>query len=113
MPGEAMKLLVLSDLHLEFRSFRPPAEGYDAVILAGDILPGVKVVRWAARPATFGGAPVLLVPGNHEFYGSERNLVLSLMRDAAEGTPVRVLDRDELQLSGVRFSAPRSGQTSR
>jgi len=32
-----MKLLVLSDLHLEFSGFTPPKVGSDVIVLAGDI----------------------------------------------------------------------------
>lgn len=104
-----MKLLILSDLHLEWGRFDPPpAEVFDAVVLAGDISQGPKAVAWARRDSTFGGKPVVLVPGNHEFYGLERERTLELMREGAHGSKVHVLDRDELVLTGssgerVRF----------
>lgn len=96
-----MKLLILSDLHIEWGPFTaPPCETFDAVVLAGDIAQGPKAVRWAARECTFGGKPVVLVPGNHEFYGLERERTLERMREDARGTNVHVLDRDELVLRG-------------
>jgi predicted phosphodiesterase len=65
-----VKLLILSDLHLEFGTFLVPKVDYDVVILAGDIfVPGSKAMRWARRAGNFGEtAPIVFVPGNHEFY---------------------------------------------
>ena len=66
-----MKILVLSDIHLELgiSLTLPPdrtADAYDVVVLAGDIhSPGHKAVYWAQRESIFGGKPVVLVPGNH------------------------------------------------
>jgi predicted phosphohydrolase len=98
------RLLILSDLHLEFSRFQPPdTDLYDIVVLAGDIAHGVKAVHWAKRPSTFAGKPVVLVPGNHEFYGSERTRTLELLREQAAGSNVHLLDRDEVILHGVRF----------
>lgn len=100
----AVRLLILSDLHLEFATFQPPDPTiFDVVVLAGDICAGTKAVQWAKRQSTFGGKPVVLVPGNHEFYGSERTGMLARMRGLAAGSNVHLLDRDETVLSGVRF----------
>lgn len=100
-----MKLLILSDLHLEWAAFNPPAgDRFDAVILAGDICTGPKAVRWAKRQPEFADRPVVLVPGNHEFYGLERQRTLEVMRNDARDSNVHVLDRDELVLPGVRGS---------
>lgn len=99
-----IRLLILSDLHLEFAAFQPPdPDLYDMVVLAGDIAVGVNAVHWARRPLNFGGKPVVFVPGNHEFYNSERTRMLRQLREAAAGTNVHLLDRDEVTLHGVRF----------
>jgi Icc-related predicted phosphoesterase len=101
-----VRLLVLSDLHLEMGASLtlPPGLAYDVVVLAGDIhSPGHKAVHWAARASTFGGKPVVLVPGNHEFYGCELSTELDAMRKAAEGTNVHVLSRNSIDIDGVRF----------
>lgn len=101
-----MRLLILSDLHLEHGvSLTVPAGvDYDLVILAGDInSPGTRAVHWAARESTFGGRPVIYVPGNHELYGREIGTELQAMREAAEGTSVHVLSRDSVMVQGVRF----------
>ena len=99
-----VRMLILSDLHLEFVTFQPPgASVFDIAVLAGDICTGTAAVRRALRPSNFAGKPILLVPGNHEFYGGERTRVLQELREAAAGTHVHLLDRDEVILSGVRF----------
>lgn len=100
-----MKLLILSDLHLEHTSFEvPPDLEYDVAVLAGDIhSPGTRAVHWAQRPSTFGGKPVVLVPGNHEFYRTCMQTELAAMKDAARDTNVHVLDRNAVVIEGVRF----------
>ena len=63
-----LKLLVLSDLHLEFAPFMPAPAAVDAadvVVLAGDICNGTKAIPWARQ--AFGSKPVVYVAGNHEF----------------------------------------------
>jgi Calcineurin-like phosphoesterase len=98
------RLLILSDLHLEFAKFHlPEPDLYDMAILAGDIAVGVEAVRWALRKNPFAGKPVVFVPGNHEFYNGERTRTLEALRKAAAGTNVHLLDRDEVTLNGLRF----------
>lgn len=101
-----MKLLVLSDLHLELGvPLGLPADlQFDAVVLAGDIHnPGRQAVDWARREKAFEGRPVLLVPGNHEYYGCVMEEELRRMRSAASGSDVHVLSRDVAIIKGVRF----------
>ena len=101
-----MKVLILSDLHLELGTSLtlPPTVEYDVVVLAGDIhSPGCKAVQWAQRESTFGGKPVVMVPGNHEFYGCELSTELAEMRRAAEGSNVQLLERGSTVIGGVRF----------
>lgn len=101
-----MKLLVLSDLHLETGATieLSPTLEYDTAVLAGDIhSPGREAVRWAQRDSSFGGRPVILVPGNHEFYRSEMRSELDEMRKVAAGSNVHLLDRGAVAVGGVRF----------
>jgi predicted phosphodiesterase len=67
-----MRILVLSDLHLELWGKRAPGFDMciskpDIVILAGDIHTRSRAPMWAAK--SFPGLPVLYVAGNHEYYG--------------------------------------------
>ncbi len=96
-----MKLLILSDIHLEFDEFVVPTTDADVVVLAGDIHHRTRGVRWA-RDA-FGELPVVYVPGNHEFYGASTPRLLGKMRRAAAGSNVHVLQDEAVTLAGVRF----------
>lgn len=96
-----MKILILSDLHIEFEPFQPPVTDVDVVILAGDIGLKARGIEWAASVFC---CPVLYVPGNHEYYGGELGRSLKKMRLAAEKTSnVKVLDCDEVIIDNVRF----------
>jgi Icc-related predicted phosphoesterase len=100
-----MKLLILSDLHLEFGAFAIPEVEFDAVVLAGDIaVPAIRAVHWARRTANFGVTrPVIYVPGNHEFYADVLSSGLANLRMTSEGTNVHALNCGEVVLYGVRF----------
>jgi predicted phosphodiesterase len=94
-----VKLNILSDLHLSRGTLPIPQNDADMVVLAGDIARPREAVAWATGFAK----PVLYVAGNHEFYGgSIAGTVAELKRLCAQ-TGIRVLDKDELVLSGVRF----------
>ncbi|MBD9399105.1 metallophosphoesterase family protein [Pseudomonas sp. PDM11] len=94
-----MRIHVLSDLHLEFSPFEPPAMEADVVVLAGDIHIKGRGVDWAKQ--AFAG-PVLYVLGNHEYYGGHLTYTLVSMRSAADER-VQVIDRQEVRIGGVRF----------
>ncbi|MGO4306760.1 metallophosphoesterase [Cupriavidus sp. RAF12] len=80
-----MKLRVLSDIHLEHDTPETvPDCAADLVILAGDIANGRDGIDWAAR--TF-DAPVVYVPGNHEYYESNFEAVDQQMAEAAAECP--------------------------
>jgi predicted phosphodiesterase len=99
-----VKLLLLSDLHLEFAPFTPEppaAAAADVVVLTGDIHVGVKGIRWAAE--TFPGKPVIYVAGNHEFYGGHWDTTLAEMRAEAKALDVHFLEDDVIEIDGVRF----------
>ena len=106
----AMRLLILSDLHLEVWRENAPAIDLsgrpDAVILAGDIDTGANAIVWAAR--TFGALPVLYVHGNHEGYGHQLeqmqvDIGAACASANADGADIRLLDGDAVELNGVRF----------
>ena len=98
-----MKLLILSDLHLEFAPFEPmPDLEFDVVILAGDIhSPAKRAVQWAV--GRFPNKHVIYVPGNHEYYDGRLDTTLFDARREAESSNVHLLDGDELVIDGVRF----------
>jgi hypothetical protein len=98
------KLYIASDLHLEFGiNFRPPesANTADIIVLAGDIWKKDNGIYWAR--STWPDKPIVYVAGNHEFYGSQRGHVMSLLRIAADETGVHFLENDEVVIDGIRF----------
>ena len=68
----AMRIQVVSDLHLEFHNLLPPiVEGTDVLVCAGDRAPiGAGAVRYVAE-AWAAARHILYVRGNHEFYGAD------------------------------------------
>ncbi|MDR6453464.1 metallophosphoesterase [Variovorax paradoxus] len=100
-----MKLLILSDLHLEFGIFNVPKVDYDVVILAGDIfVPGSKAMRWARRADIFGETvPIVFVPGNHEFYSGVLQTTQKEMALTAAACKVHLLAPGEAVIDGIRF----------
>ena len=101
---QPVRLLVLSDLHIEFGPFESPDPAlYDLVVLAGDTGVGARCVQWAREQPCWTDKPIVMVLGNHEFYRGERSRTLRELRAAARGSNVHLLDRDEVTLLGLRF----------
>lgn len=82
-----MKLLILSDVHLEFyqeasaviQSF--PRDGFDVVVLAGDIVSGARFRSDIEQLCDyFAPKPIIFVCGNHEYYHTNRQMVASSLR---------------------------------
>ncbi|MBC7751139.1 MAG: metallophosphoesterase family protein [Candidatus Saccharibacteria bacterium] len=96
-----MKLLILSDLHLEFSLLSKPSAESDVIILAGDIWKGDKGIYWARE--TWPTKEIIYVAGNHEFYGLHRQDVISKLHLAAKETGVHFLDNSSVVVDGIRF----------
>lgn len=96
-----MKLHILSDLHLEFESFQPPATNADAIVLAGDTHVGRKGVEWAKTH--FPNKPVIYVLGNHEYYGKAFPKHVLDLKQLTAGTNIHILENDRLTLNGITF----------
>lgn len=102
-----MRLLILSDLHLEQWGKSAPSIDLDksqpdVVILAGDIHTGGQAIPWATQ--TFPGIPVLYVHGNHEGYGHKLEQVQREIEEACQQTGhVHFLHCKEWRLRQVRF----------
>lgn len=102
----ALKIHILSDLHLEHSHRHPPLAwrptDADVVVLAGDIDNGTRAIDWAER--TFAGKTVLYVPGNHEYYETDLDEAAAALRTRARrSSNVRLLDNEECVFAGVRF----------
>jgi predicted phosphodiesterase len=104
-----MRAWIFSDLHVDANARSPwrlpdPRPKHDVVIIAGDICQGIgRGVQWIADH-DLNRNPVLYVPGNHEYYGSDFETELSAGRAAAARLPnIHVLDREEHVIDGVAF----------
>ena len=100
-----MKILALSDLHLE--SGQSPklepalvAEA-EVIVLAGDIHVGTDGLHWARW--RFPDHPIIYVPGNHEYYGHHINKLGLELRRTAKELDICLLDNDMTEIHGVRF----------
>lgn len=96
-----MKLLILSDLHLEFGPLEVGTGDADVVVLAGDIHLKTRGVVWAME--TFKDRPVIMVFGNHEFYGDKYPTLIERAKALSLGSNVHILENDAVDINGVRF----------
>ncbi len=103
-----MRILVLSDLHLEHKPFDLvlPEAGVDVVVLAGDLAPtgDEPRLRKLLRQAASGGQPVIYIAGNHEYYGSNLYRRGVEIRTIVDGIPgVHYLDDSAIQVGAYIF----------
>ncbi len=97
----SMRLHVLSDLHLEFGPYQPPPVAADVVVFAGDFHPGGRgleqLLEW------FPGVPVLVVAGNHEYYGRKIPKLTDQLMASHQGPHLRFLERSRVELGDCTF----------
>ena len=117
-----MKIGILSDLHMDFGRIKPlESVGEDVLVLAGDIDVGLKHRVWVEQVARLDESrQVVMVAGNHEFYGGWREKtsgsrgsvrkgqdmqsVLARWRRVAEQTQnFHFLESETVVIDGVRF----------
>jgi Icc-related predicted phosphoesterase len=86
-----MRIRILSDLHFEFhrdggRNFVDSldTEGVDLLVLAGDISNEVGLTHGLSLLAERFTCEIVVVNGNHEFYGSDRAGVVSDMYEVTQ-----------------------------
>lgn len=102
-----MKLLILSDLHLDMapmtaeRGVLCADQGADLVILAGDIDEGTRGLHWARK--TFPDKPIVYVSGNHEFYEHSWGGLLAQMHETAGALDIDFLENQVVEFGGFRF----------
>jgi predicted phosphodiesterase len=99
-----LRLWIQSDQHLELtRGWDLPAVGdrpdYDVLVIAGDLIPRMeRGVAWLLERVD---RQVIIVPGNHEFYGCDIDRTVEKARALAAGTNVHVVQNDSVQISEV------------
>lgn len=96
-----MKIQLLSDLHIEFGSYKYPEVGCDVVVLAGDIHTKTNGIQWALENIT--DKPVVYVLGNHELYGKTYPKLIDTAKQVAKGSNVHVLEKDVYTFEDVNF----------
>lgn len=99
-----LRLLVASDLHLEFPQYpSPPIPNepeFDLVVLAGDVSLGVEGVTWAKRK--FPNHQILYLSGNHEYYKRDYWL-LQEQFDLFSDDHIHILNPGTFQFNNVKF----------
>ena len=106
------RLWIFSDLHQDWadNAWDPTARAptFDVAVVAGDVhSPLTKAIDWLGD--RLAGAPVIYVPGNHDFWwdgGDDRYTLadqISRGRDLAARRGVHLLIDDTVTLGGVRF----------
>lgn len=104
-----MRLLVISDVHLEFGPFRfsDPMPEFDVAVFAGDMhKPIAAAIRWMSEQreaGPLGGREIVYVAGNHEFYKSEMKSNLVAGAEQAEAAGIHLLHRRTVIIGDVRF----------
>jgi len=108
-----MRIHTLADLHGEFidhhltKAVNPvwwplTKVGADVVVLAGDIHLGTDAIHLAAQ--LWPQRQVVIVAGNHEFYGSEYHQALADLRQTATVYPnIHFLENDMVEINDVVF----------
>ena len=129
-----IRILYMSDLHLEMERWRLQIPGWpaflarhraiaahpsrgpilhnlgrvDLIVMAGDIHNGLRGIVYADQVAKFLAAPVVYVAGNHEFYHQNMDRLLPALHKAAAHTKGRVhfLENDvvSFDFSGTRLN---------
>ena len=96
-----MKILILSDLHIEFDDYKIEYSTIDLVILAGDIHTKDHGLKWALN--NIKNIPVIYILGNHEFYGKAYPKLIHSLKESAKNSNVHILEKDVLSIDGVNF----------
>ncbi len=107
-----MRVQILSDLHFEFHKDRGEGfinsldpEGVDVLVLAGDIgLTKQGSLKTRIRQFCAKYPEVIMVCGNHEFYGTHRKYALAaLQRRDNELENFHFLENKAVEIKGQRF----------
>ncbi len=96
-----MKILIISDIHLEFGVREIDFSGCDLVVMAGDIHVGEKGVQWLIEKIS--EIPVIYVLGNHEYYKNTYPKLLDNIRNIAHGSNIYILENKTVSINGICF----------
>jgi predicted phosphohydrolase len=106
-----MQIQLASDLHLDFLQHQWPGErlidpvpGADVVVLAGDIAGGDQAfglfADWTSPSMRL---PIIMVAGNHEFYGHAIEPMRHKMKETAARHNIHFLENESVVVGDTRF----------
>jgi Icc-related predicted phosphoesterase len=100
-----VRVQIFSDLHCDVHPIKPIAvvPGVDLVIVAGDVCEGMLHAFEALRRIVPMDIPIVMVPGNHEFYRRFVPEELAFGLAQAPSYNLHLLSDTTVELGGVRF----------
>jgi Icc-related predicted phosphoesterase len=100
-----MRIQILSDLHLDAGGLHVPAlaPGADLLVVAGDVCAGTAKGMRLLRERVPRPTPIVMVLGNHEFYGLGHATELASARVAAKECDITLLENEAAWIGGIRF----------
>ncbi|MGO7586648.1 metallophosphoesterase [Rhizobium ruizarguesonis] len=100
-----MKAWIISDIHLSLmdrlQGLKIPTA--DLCVCAGDISNNVEASVRFVRDNIGTRMPVVLVLGNHDYFGGSIEFALNRARDLLHGTDVHLLENESVEFAGHRF----------
>jgi Icc-related predicted phosphoesterase len=114
LPG-GLRAQIVSDVHIPqwvMRGSLPPFVAdptADLLILAGDVcngLPNAPSLSWLRSLSDSGDWPqgILMVLGNHDYYGLDLVRAADLWRDTLASTRIQLLARERVKVGAVRIA---------
>jgi predicted phosphodiesterase len=103
-----MKILLLSDLHIEFTNndYPTPQVDCDVIVLAGDIGVGLNGIKLANKWNDELNVPIVIINGNHEYYGNSPLMSFSeiqIRQKTLGNKNVHFLENSSIIIDDVRF----------
>lgn len=102
-----MKAWIVSDIHTSIMGehwAKPiPVPAADVCICAGDISNFCSTSIEYLRRSFERHMPIVLVFGNHDYFGSSIDFALETARREIEGTNIHLLENQSIELGGCRF----------
>lgn len=103
--ARTLRVQVVSDLHVDVTDTRRLclAPGADLVVVAGDTRAGTDAALAYLRRRIPAPTPIVVVLGNHEYYGGSIAGELERAREAAGRIGITLLEDEATVIGGVRF----------